>query len=72
MLAPQPPADLDRLLSPRQREIASLVGQGLTNAEIASRLTVTEATVKKYISRIFAATGLTNRSMLAIAVRDQH
>lgn len=72
MLAPQPPADLDRLLSPRQREVASLVGQGLTNAEIASRLTVTEATVKKYISRIFAATGLTNRSMLAIAVRYQH
>ena len=63
--------DLDRDLSPRLREVAALVGQGLTNAEIASRLTVTEMTVKKYISRIFEATGLTNRAMLAVAVRSR-
>ncbi|HJA39072.1 MAG TPA: LuxR C-terminal-related transcriptional regulator, partial [Candidatus Brevibacterium intestinigallinarum] len=62
--------DLD--LSPRLWEVAALVGQGLTNAEIASRLTVTEMTVKKYISRIFEATGLTNRAMLAVAVRSRH
>ncbi|SMY11868.1 response regulator transcription factor [Brevibacterium jeotgali] len=61
--------DLDVLLSPRQREVAELVGHGLTNAAIAERLCVTEMTVKKYISRIFEATGMTNRSMLAVAVQ---
>jgi DNA-binding CsgD family transcriptional regulator len=64
--------DLDRDLSPRLREVAVLVGQGLTNAEIAASLTVTEMTVKKYISRIFEATGLTNRAMLAVAVRSRY
>ncbi|SLM89857.1 helix-turn-helix transcriptional regulator [Brevibacterium yomogidense] len=56
-------------LSPRLLEVAELVGQGLTNATIAERLCVTEMTVKKYISRIFEATGMTNRSMLAVAVQ---
>ena len=43
------------------------MGQGLTNAAIAERMGVTEQTVKKYMSRIFEATGLENRAMLAVA-----
>lgn len=63
--------DLAEVLSPRQLEVAELVGHGLTNAAIADRLCVTEMTVKKYISRIFDTTGLTNRSMLAVAVQQR-
>lgn len=62
--------DLAAVLSPRLLEVADLVGQGHTNAMIAEQLCVTEMTVKKYISRIFDATGLTNRSMLAVAVQQ--
>lgn len=61
--------DLHAMLSPRQLEVAELVGEGLTNAVIADRLCITEMTVKKYVSRIFEATGMSNRSMLAVAVQ---
>jgi DNA-binding CsgD family transcriptional regulator len=55
-------------LSPRQLEVAELIGDGLTNAQIASELTLTEMTVKKYVSRIFDATGLRNRAALAASI----
>nr|WP_272902283.1 LuxR C-terminal-related transcriptional regulator [Brevibacterium daeguense] len=64
-------SDVRAALSPRQREVAELVGAGLTNAAIAERLNITEMTVKKYVSRIFAATGMTNRSMLAAAMQHR-
>jgi DNA-binding CsgD family transcriptional regulator len=64
-----PVADVSAALSPRQREVAELVSDGLTNAAIAERLNVTEMTVKKYVSRIFEATGMSNRSMLAAAMQ---
>ena len=67
MQRPPDHLDLDRLLSPRLREVAVLVGQGLTKAAIAERMGVTEQAVKKYMSRIFEATGLENRAMLAVA-----
>lgn len=56
--------DVSAVLSPRQLEVAELISDGLTNAAIAERLGVTEMTVKKYVSRIFEATGMSNRSML--------
>ncbi|MET9201245.1 helix-turn-helix transcriptional regulator [Gordonia sp. NPDC003585] len=52
------------LLSPRQFEAALLIAEGLSNAEIAQVMSVTEQSVKKYTSRIFAATGCTNRAGL--------
>lgn len=55
-------------LSPRQLEVAELIGDGLTNAQIADELTLTEMTVKKYVSRIFEATGLRNRAALAASI----
>ena len=41
---------------------------GLSNAEIAQRLSLSELSVKKYVSRIFDAAGLRNRAELATAV----
>lgn len=60
--------DVSTLLSPRQREVSQLISDGFTNAAIAKKLNVTEMTVKKYVSRIFEATGVSNRSMLAVAM----
>lgn len=52
----------------RLRDVAHLVGEGLTNAEIAARLCLAEDTVKKYVSRILTATGCRSRTKLALCV----
>jgi PAS domain S-box-containing protein len=54
--------DLSRLLSSRQVEILSLVAEGLSNAEIASRLYLTESTVKWHVRKILKALGVANRA----------
>ncbi|MBY4576200.1 hypothetical protein ACN94_22060 [Gordonia paraffinivorans] len=53
-------------------EVAALVSEGLSNAEIADRLFLSEQSVKKYMSRIFEATGWRNRSEVAAAVLRRH
>ena len=45
-------------LSPREREVLSLMAEGLTNASIAQRLVVTERAVSKHIGNIFDKLGL--------------
>ncbi|NIL78144.1 MULTISPECIES: LuxR C-terminal-related transcriptional regulator [Rhodococcus] len=55
-------------LTPRQVEVAELISDGLTNAQIAAELTLTEMTVKKYVSRIFETTGLRNRAALTASL----
>ncbi|WP_230990314.1 helix-turn-helix transcriptional regulator [Rhodococcus oxybenzonivorans] len=55
-------------LTPRQLEVAELVSDGLSNFEIAQELSLSELSIKKYISRIFDITGHRNRSELATAV----
>lgn len=67
--APQPTASdpLDGL-SPREAEIARLVADGLTNAEIAARLFLSLPTIKTHLARIFDKLGVTSRVQLALAV----
>ncbi|MFC7546377.1 response regulator [Plantactinospora sp. GCM10030261] len=60
---------LDRL-TPRERAVVREVGRGLANAEIASRLTMGEATVKAHVSSALAKLDLTNRVQLALLVHD--
>jgi DNA-binding CsgD family transcriptional regulator len=57
------------MLSPREREVAELVADGLSNREIARALCVGEPTVKKHLTRVLAATGCATRTQLAIAWR---
>lgn len=54
--------DLTKSLTSRQLEILSLVAEGLNNAEIASRLYLTESTVKWHVRKILRALGVANRA----------
>jgi D-alanyl-D-alanine carboxypeptidase/D-alanyl-D-alanine-endopeptidase (penicillin-binding protein 4) len=60
--APQRPS-----LTPRQREVLELIVEGLDNAEIASRLGITERTVRAHVSSVLERTGLANRTQAAVA-----
>jgi DNA-binding CsgD family transcriptional regulator len=57
------------LLTARQREIAELVLRGLTNAEIAAVLRISENTVKKHLKDIFLQQGISRRAELATLFR---
>ena len=58
------PKGLERLTK-REREILALLGQGLTNAEIAARLFISTKTAAHHVSNILAKLGLRNRSEAA-------
>jgi DNA-binding CsgD family transcriptional regulator len=49
-------------LTPREREVATLVADGQTNAQIAARLHLSESTVEKHVSRVLAKLGLASRA----------
>lgn len=57
-------------LTEREREVAIEVGDGQSNADVAARLYMSEATVKAHISRVLAKLKLSNRVQIAITVRD--
>jgi DNA-binding NarL/FixJ family response regulator len=57
-------------LSARETEVLQLVGEGLTNAEIANRLFICESTVRTYLRRLLEKLHLRNRAdAIAYAVR---
>lgn len=57
-------ADFD-ILSKRQREVLELVDEGLTNAQIAKRLFLTESTVKQHLRGAYKTLGVSNRTEAA-------
>jgi DNA-binding NarL/FixJ family response regulator len=57
-------------LTPRESLVVRAVARGLSNAEIAGELSMSEATVKAHVSRSLAKLGLANRVQAAILVHD--
>ena len=55
---------LNMALSGREVEIIELVAEGLTNQEIADRLTISKRTVDNHVSNVFTKTGSKNRVAL--------
>lgn len=68
--ASQAATDALALLTDREREVALLMAQGLTNAQIGTRLHVSMASVKAHLSHIFTKLGVDNRVSAALVVRD--
>jgi DNA-binding NarL/FixJ family response regulator len=62
--------ELIRGLTGREREVATEVAHGRSNAEIATSLFMSEATVKAHVSRVLTKLRVTNRVQVAILVRD--
>ncbi|MFG2972543.1 response regulator [Streptomyces sp. NPDC048331] len=53
-------------LTPREREVLTLMGHGLSNAELAREFTLSEATVKTHVARIFAKLSLRDRAQAVV------
>ncbi|WAZ24933.1 response regulator transcription factor [Streptomyces cinnabarinus] len=62
---PAPPASLSAL-TPRELEVLTLLGRGLSNTELAGHLTLSEATVKSHVARIFSKLALRDRAQAVV------
>ena len=62
----KPEATALQLLSPREREVLTLVAKGLSNGECAEQLFMSEGTVKTHVKRIYAKLDLRDRTQAVI------
>ncbi|TDC83294.1 response regulator transcription factor [Micromonospora sp. KC606] len=69
-VAPPPTPRPDPVLTTREIDILGLIATGATNREIASRLFLSEGTVKNHISRILGRLRLRDRTQAALYARD--
>lgn len=54
------------VLTPRELEVLTHLGRGLSNVELAAQLVLSEATVKTHVARIFAKLGLRDRAQAVV------
>jgi len=54
------------VLTPREREVLTLMGRGLSNAELAEVLILSEATVKTHVAHVFAKLSLRDRAQAVV------
>lgn len=57
-------------LTEREREVATAIGSGASNADVAAQLFMSEATVKAHVSRLLTKLDVSNRVQIAILVHD--
>ena len=57
-------------LSPREREVLTLIAEGLGNADIGQRLSISEKTVRNHISNLFDKLGVWTRAQAMVFARD--
>lgn len=57
-------------LTERERETLQLIGRGLSNAEIAAALFVTQTTVRTYVSRVLSKLGARDRAQLVVVAYE--
>jgi len=57
-------------LSPREREVLALITEGLGNAEIAERLSISEKTVRNHVSHVFDKLGVWTRAQAMVFAND--
>jgi DNA-binding NarL/FixJ family response regulator len=58
-------------LSRREREVLALITEGLGNAEIAERLSISEKTVRNHVSNLFDKLGVWTRAQAMVFARDR-
>jgi DNA-binding NarL/FixJ family response regulator len=68
--APPPDSEPVYRLTPRETEVLCLVAEGLSNAEIADRLFVSDETVKTHVSRILSQLALRDRVQAVVAAYE--
>ncbi|GAA4679736.1 response regulator [Streptomyces buecherae] len=67
---PAPPPPPPSGITDREREVLTLVGRGLSNAEIAGELCIAVATAKAHVARLFTKLGARDRVHLVIAAYE--
>jgi DNA-binding CsgD family transcriptional regulator len=70
-VAPRPSSSMLQLLTPREREVADLVAEGLTDGEIAERLCISRHTVNQHVKRTYQKLDVHNRVGLARVVFER-
>jgi len=72
MQAPAPVLAETTALSKREEEIARFVASGLSNSEVAQRLSLSRHTVKNYLFRVYEKLGISTRIELVLYVLSRY